>query len=318
MYLSIYALFAKNFFGKYPKITTKTTTRYGGILEDFNNTLDISALINEIENSNRPYEEIANLLIDGLWYHYVDQLASGLCMSFSYNSYIYNIYIYIYTTLHLGANKFTSISNILQTFPQTTDIFKFMADPPATTRERIKSEVTGRMSIYNDVTNSFSSMKIPEDNIYSQLKSYGYKSIAVGTFIFKLLDYNYFYKTYNEEIDRMLVGELMDNEEDTKWDVLLAYFNGIDHTAHVTKSSCSESIISSLEDADKICATMIHSLKRTEDSARILFVYGDHGLTSVGGHFDTSEEALTSALFVHVRLLYIYIYIVIYSLIDHS
>ena len=83
MLLSIYALFAKNFFGKYPKITTKASTRYGGILEDLNNAQNISALISEIENSIRPYEDVANFLIDGLWYNYVDPLATGSCTSCS-------------------------------------------------------------------------------------------------------------------------------------------------------------------------------------------------------------------------------------------
>ena len=232
--------------------------------------------------------------------------------------FINNSYIYIYIcNLYLGANKFTSISNILETSPSTTGMFKFMADPPATTRERIKSEFTGGMSVYRDITISFNRMKIPEDNIYYQLKSYGYKSIGVGTFIFNILDKNYFYKTYYDEAYNSLMGRLIDNEEYTKWDVLLAYFNGIDHSAHVTHSSCTRSTIPLLEEANIICDTIINSLKGSKDPARILFVFGDHGLNSEGGHFDLSEEALTSALFIQVGL-YIYIYIYYYSLIDHS
>ena len=81
LFIVIYCLFYKNFFGNCPSITKKSNTRYGQVEADFSHDNKIRELIKEIEDSRPPYTKVVNFMIDALWFRYIDPKAeSSICI----------------------------------------------------------------------------------------------------------------------------------------------------------------------------------------------------------------------------------------------
>ena len=81
------------------------------------------------------------------------------------------------------------------------------------------------------------------------------------------------------------------------WDLILSHIGAVDNVGHAYKSSCSSDLGDQLSRANYILRNTINSLPQ----GTIIFVYGDHGLTPMGGHTGASQSELTSALFIATR-----------------
>lgn len=66
-------------------------------------------------------------------------------------------------------NKLPIIKNLLKEQPKNTRLFRFMADPPTTTLQRIKALVTGSLPTFIDVSSNFAAMELQEDNVIDQV-----------------------------------------------------------------------------------------------------------------------------------------------------
>jgi phosphatidylinositol glycan class O len=68
-------------------------------------------------------------------------------------------------------NKFTVIQNHLRK-PNNAKLYKFIADPPTTTLQRLKGLTTGSLPTFVDAGSNFASSEIKEDNFIDQLISH--------------------------------------------------------------------------------------------------------------------------------------------------
>lgn len=66
-------------------------------------------------------------------------------------------------------NKFVSVENVLKTSSRNALLFKFVADPPTTTLQRLKALTTGSLPTFVDAGSNFAGSKIEEDNLIDQL-----------------------------------------------------------------------------------------------------------------------------------------------------
>lgn len=66
-------------------------------------------------------------------------------------------------------NKMPIISKILNTKPDNTRLYKFVADPPTTTMQRLKALTTGTLPTFIDAGSNFATPEINEDNIIDEV-----------------------------------------------------------------------------------------------------------------------------------------------------
>ena len=201
-------------------------------------------------------------------------------------------------------NKMRNIHERLEKHPKNARLFRFLSDAPTTTMQRIKGLTTGGFPTFMDVSKNFASDTITEDNLIWQAKKVGKKLVFMGddtwmslfpesfnisfpfpSFVVKDLH------TVDNGVSKHLLPTLRQNDS---WDILIAHFLGVDHVGHTFGPSHPE-MSSKLQQMDKMVEEIIQEM--SEDT--ILFVMGDHGMTSDGNHGGASEEEVTASLFVY-------------------
>lgn len=66
-------------------------------------------------------------------------------------------------------NRLPVIRKTVERWPNRARLFRFMADPPTTTMQRIKALVTGSLPTFVDVSSNFAAIEMQEDNVIDQV-----------------------------------------------------------------------------------------------------------------------------------------------------
>jgi GPI ethanolamine phosphate transferase 3 subunit O len=66
-------------------------------------------------------------------------------------------------------NRLPIMKELLDKWPDRSRLYRFMADPPTTTFQRIKALVTGSLPTFVDASSNFAAMELHEDNIIDQV-----------------------------------------------------------------------------------------------------------------------------------------------------
>lgn len=66
-------------------------------------------------------------------------------------------------------NKLPVINDLLKTYPNRTRLYKFVADPPTTTMQRLHALTTGSLPTFIDANSNFATAEINEDNVINQV-----------------------------------------------------------------------------------------------------------------------------------------------------
>ena len=157
-------------------------------------------------------------------------------------------------------NKLPTIHYLIDSKPQNARLFKFLADPPTTTLQRLKGLTTGSLPTFVDAGSNFASTEITEDNFIDQLVKKGKKLTFMGddTWIslfpgrfnkqypfpsFNVKDLN----TVDDGILENLYGEIRSRD----WDVIISHFLGVDHCGH-TYGPNSPAMTSKLTQMDQM------------------------------------------------------------------
>ena len=149
------------------------------------------------------------------------------------------------TSLHSppghSQNRLPVISRLTSPAPDTGaasgKLYRFMADPPTTTMQRLKGLTTGSLPTFIDVSSNFGSYEISEDNIIDQLVSRDKRVVFAGDDTWTHLFPSSFTKQYpmpsfdvwdldtvDKEVTKVLGAHL--KAPDT-WDVFIGHFLGI-------------------------------------------------------------------------------------------
>ena len=138
-------------------------------------------------------------------------------------------------------NKLKSVYNMLSRRPKNSLLFKFIADPPTTTLQRLKGLTTGSLPTFVDAGANFDSSEITEDNWVDQLVAQGKDIKFLGDDTWESLFPNRFYKSYPfpsfnvkdlHTVDNGILKHLYSEIRRKDWDVLIAHFLGVDHCGH--------------------------------------------------------------------------------------
>lgn len=66
-------------------------------------------------------------------------------------------------------NKLPVMNKLLKEYPDRTRLYKFVADPPTTTMQRLHALTTGSLPTFIDANSNFATAEISEDNVIDQV-----------------------------------------------------------------------------------------------------------------------------------------------------
>eukprot|EP01117_Protostelium_nocturnum_P009488 TRINITY_DN3383_c0_g1_i2.p1 TRINITY_DN3383_c0_g1~~TRINITY_DN3383_c0_g1_i2.p1 ORF type:complete len:927 (+),score=262.12 TRINITY_DN3383_c0_g1_i2:91-2871(+) len=204
-------------------------------------------------------------------------------------------------------NKLEVINKLLKEESSSSILFKFRADPPTVTMQRLKGLTTGGMPTFIDISQNFGGNEIKEDNFIFQLKRNGNKISFLGDDTWISLYPNAFlpnqsfpFDSFNvydlDTVDNGIQANLFSQIKSNNWNLLIAHFLGVDHVGHRYDSN-APAMATKLLEMNKMITKVVEEM----DSETLLIVMGDHGSTDSGNHGGASEEELNSALFLHSK-----------------
>jgi len=183
-------------------------------------------------------------------------------------------------------------------------LFKFIADPPTTTMQRLKGLTTGSLPTFIDVSSNFASYEITEDNIIDQMVKNNKRVVFAGDDTWTSLYPESFTKTYplpsfdvwdldtvDKEVKRVLYSHLRTSNS---WDVFIGHFLGVDHAGHKFGPSHPE-MTRKLKEMN----LMIEHTAKNLPEDTLLLVFGDHGMTQDGDHGGDSDSEINAGLFAY-------------------
>ncbi|XP_072391039.1 GPI ethanolamine phosphate transferase 3 isoform X1 [Diabrotica undecimpunctata] len=202
-------------------------------------------------------------------------------------------------------NKLPVIHNLLEEHPERTRLYKFIADPPTTTMQRLKALTTGSLPTFIDAGSNFATSEINEDNIIDQLLRHNHGVVFMGDDTWNGLyphrfTRNFPYPSFNvwdlDTVDNGVKENLYPELDNNDWSLLIGHFLGVDHCGHRYGPNHPE-MERKLGEIDDVIRHVVSKINKTENM--MLFVIGDHGMTSTGDHGGESTDEITAAMFVY-------------------
>ncbi|XP_050674696.1 GPI ethanolamine phosphate transferase 3 isoform X2 [Leptidea sinapis] len=200
-------------------------------------------------------------------------------------------------------NRLPIIHETVTKRPNKSRVFRFMADPPTTTLQRIKALVTGSLPTFVDASSNFAAMELHEDNIIDQIYRNNLKAVLLGDDTWERLlpgrwlrsHTMYSFHTWDlDTVDTEIDSKIYDELAKDDWDLLIAHYLGVDHAGHRYGPNHPE-MARKLDETNERLKKIIEALP----TDAILYVIGDHGMTETGDHGGETKAERTAAIFAY-------------------
>lgn len=196
---------------------------------------------------------------------------------------------FIFTNKNPNLYGLSIIEQLIENEPKNAKLFKFIADPPTTTMQRIKALMSGTLPTFIDAGSNFDSYLIEDDNLIQQTYLNNKSVIILGDdtwlslFDSKMIKEHYTYPSFNIKdldsndinVDKSLRRIFKSSK--TSWNLIIAHYLGLDHCGH-TFGPKNPVLKRKLNDINETISLVVDSI----DSETLLIVIGDHGMTETG------------------------------------
>jgi hypothetical protein len=190
-------------------------------------------------------------------------------------------------------------------------LFKFVADPPTATTQRLSGIAGGSLPAFIEAADNFAGQMSFADNIIYQFLNHvsfqNFHLMGDDTWIHlfpyiidktkgKVRGYHSFDLFDLNTVDDGIKEQLFPTLEINQHDVIIAHFLGLDHCGHKfgpLHPECGKK----LREMD----TVIRDIIKTIDDDSLLIVMGDHGMTEEGDHGGNSPKEISSAIFFYSK-----------------
>ena len=252
-----------------------------------------------------------NRRVDALVILVVDALRFDFCL--------YHLPLSVGSRLHPPSADASS-SSLGPSDPNHTRLFRFVADPPTVTMQRLKALTTGGLPTFADISANFGGASVDDDNWLWQLTSSPFQMRGLGNVTHlafvgddtwldlypqsftKAFPYPSFNTRDLDTVDNGCLHHLPDLMDQLRprheLEVVVVHFLGVDHVGH-TYGPNTEYMDAKLHQMDAALAYVLDSLDHDPDSCRAALIFGDHGMTPDGNHGGGTLEEVSAALFVH-------------------
>ncbi|KFM23657.1 GPI ethanolamine phosphate transferase 3 [Auxenochlorella protothecoides] len=188
--------------------------------------------------------------------------------------------------------------------------FRFLAEAPTTTLQRLKCLMTGGLPSFFDIGNSFSAGPLDEDNLVDQAVAAGKRVAFVGDTTWTQLFPRQFsaahpFPCFNvrdlHSVDEGVAAQLPALlAAPGSWDLLIGHTLGVDHAGHA-HGVASAQMLSKLAQTDALVQGWVDAMLEVAGPGQayertLLLVLGDHGQTLTGEHGGGSDPEVDSAL----------------------
>lgn len=190
-----------------------------------NGRSDLDVLVSCTEYPRR-FKRVVWLLIDALRYDFLEYRDADLMDP---------------PEVPVYRNKVPYVRDLLREKPRNAKLFRFVADPPTTTMQRLKALATGGLPTFIDISNNFNSYEILEDNLIYQSRKNSRNVTFMGDDTWLGLYPNLFSKTFEypslnvkdlHTVDNGVISHLLPELAKNDADFVIAHFLGVDHIGH--------------------------------------------------------------------------------------
>lgn len=152
-----------------------------------------------------------------------------------------NNYTSVSDSLPSYKNKLPVINNLLTKYANSSRLYKFVADPPTTTMQRLNALTTGSLPTFIDIGSNFATPEINEDNLIDQIVHLQKKVVFMGddtwTSLYpKRFSRQFPFPSFNvwdlDTVDSGIKCHLIKEIKQGDWDVIIAHYLGVDHCGH--------------------------------------------------------------------------------------
>ncbi|GMM33973.1 mannose-ethanolamine phosphotransferase [Saccharomycopsis crataegensis] len=211
-------------------------------------------------------------------------------------------------------NNFPVLYDMSVQYPENSLLFKFLADPPTTTLQRLKGLTTGSLPTFIDAGSNFDGDEINEDNLIYQFSQSAKKNVTlIGDDTWDSLFRPYLNKNMSWPYESLNVWDIhtVDNgvlehifpllDQDnypasSNWQVIVGHFLGLDHVGHRYGPDNFE-MVNKQKQMNEEMTKLIDSI----DDDTLLVIMGDHGMDQTGNHGGDSKLELESTLFLYSK-----------------
>ena len=219
-----------------------------------------------------------------------------------------------------------------------SQLFKFVADPPTVTMQRLKGLTTGGLPTFADISGSFGGANVDEDSWVQQLHNVPISKRGLQSLLFDntlekrdrlaqmgfvgddtwidlfphQFDDTHPYPSFNtRDLDTVDNGCLLHlprllktfgpnrkNNEHHFFELLVTHFLGVDHVGH-TYGPHNTHMDKKLNQIDDALKTIFATIDDATDQCHVAFVFGDHGMTEDGNHGGGTEDETNAGLFAY-------------------
>ena len=138
-------------------------------------------------------------------------------------------------------NKMPHVNKYLVSKPEHTKLYRFIADPPTTTMQRLKALTTGSLPTFVDIGSNFNSYEITEDNLLLQCKQNDLRVTFMGDDTWlglypRLIDKSFPYPSLNVKdlhtVDNGVIEQMLPELKQKDGDFVIGHLLGVDHCGH--------------------------------------------------------------------------------------
>lgn len=197
------------------------------------------------------------------------------------------------------------LSSVLAEQPHHSMLFRFEADAPTVTMQRLKALMTGSLPTFVDVADNYAADAVPEDNLVRQLVAHNRTVVFAGDDTWHGLFGAHFarstpHPSFNVKdlhSNDAVVMDVVERElRRDDWHLLIGHLLGVDHVGHRYGPNHIE-MQHKLNSYNEFFAQTIAAL----DDNTLLLIFGDHGMTEGGDHGGASDDERMAAMFVYSR-----------------
>lgn len=202
-------------------------------------------------------------------------------------------------------NHLPILHHTLSINPEHSLLYKFQADAPTMTMQRLKGLTTGSLPTFLDIKDNMHSTEIFEDNLIKQIAAQGQGVVFMGDDTWMSLYGNYFLRNYSydsfnvkdlDTVDNGVTTHLFPEMHTRDWTLLIGHFLGVDHVGH-TFGPKDVHMQTKLEQMNEILSRVIDQV----ENDTLLIVMGDHGMSADGNHGGATDDETGAALFLYSR-----------------
>lgn len=138
-------------------------------------------------------------------------------------------------------NKMPYVKHLLETQPSHARLFKFIADPPTTTMQRLKALTTGSLPTFIDIGSNFNSYAVSEDSLPYQAKLNHRNVTFIGDDTWlglypDMLTKTFHYPSLNvkdlDTVDDGVMEKLGPELAKNDAEIVIGHMLGVDHVGH--------------------------------------------------------------------------------------